>query len=52
VRKWCGIDALPNSDVLYGEVMLLAHLGMTLVGHLPWMRDLSLQRLCEALLGS
>jgi hypothetical protein len=26
------IDALPNSDVLYGEVMRLAKLGMTLVG--------------------
>jgi hypothetical protein len=28
---WRGIDALSNSDALYGEVMRLAKLGMALV---------------------
>jgi hypothetical protein len=32
VRMLRGIDALRNSDVLYGEVMRLAELGITLVG--------------------
>jgi hypothetical protein len=32
VRMWRGIDALPNSDVLHGEVMRLAKLGLTLAG--------------------
>jgi len=32
VRMWHGVDALPNSSNLYGEIMRLAKLGMTLVG--------------------
>jgi hypothetical protein len=29
---WGGIEALPSSDALYGEIMKAARLGMTLVG--------------------
>jgi hypothetical protein len=32
VRMWGGIEALPSSDALYGEIMKAARLGMTLVG--------------------
>jgi hypothetical protein len=32
VRLWRGIESLPNSGVLYGEIMRAARLGMTLVG--------------------
>jgi hypothetical protein len=32
VRLWRGIESLPNSKVLYGEIMRAARLGMNLVG--------------------